>query len=614
MGDSRLRNPARIVHMYSTELQERIPPESAAYRLSSALVEDRPNLQSLANPWSSFFQSASLAESRQNAITAVIASESEKLRETWVKFQELSDPAHRLDLDTTDPTIEDITKLVSQGIQGWNDKRKEGRQGTVSKKFHKFCNSVDSHKSLMKILPESHEYFSLFMGSVTAVVQASVNHETIVENFAKALDDITDLIEDCKQDLTLFPHDEMTSLVVDLYTCIFQFLGRCLEWLMRPRHKRAADSFNEHLAELLQKDILEVKEKAHRIRLHATQCGLADGRVTRHHVEGMNEEMRRLREDNVRMGLRVEEMGDEVRNSHRQLAQLLQSNLLLPQAADFLDDRRLSIEARQLRLSWHSRASSIFSIEDVTNEGSIHSGNMLEKVHQTLDMSFNKERVKLTAEGFHASSISPQMLQRLIEWLQDETEPSTFIWLKGLTTLAEDHDNAMSMLAAKFIEMSGEIKLRSGKPMPLISYFCSISRQSPREGNPTREAEGAVALVYALLRQLFTEIYCSNSRDSEMQAFLSKLEYRISSLDGTIRTWDEALSALSGAAELVPVGMLSVIDGIHWLDGRDTEKLLCGLLQCLRKSKLKVMFTTSAMSGVLLEELTPEERVEVDED
>ncbi|KAF5008483.1 hypothetical protein FDECE_5242 [Fusarium decemcellulare] len=585
------------------EVHERIPPESAAHRLSSALVEDRPNLQSLADPWSAFFRPASLEESRQHAITAVIASESEKLRETWIKFQESSDPVDRLDLDVVDPTMEGITKLVSQGIQHWNDKRQEGRQGTVSKKFHKFCNSVDSHKSLMKVLPESHEYFSLLMGSVTAVVQASVNHETIVENFAKALDDITILIEDCKRDLTLFPHDEMVSLVVDLYTCIFQFLRRCLEWLMRPRHKRAADSFNEKLAELLQKDILEVKEKAHRIRLHATQSGLADGRITRHNVEGMNEEIRRL-------SSRV----DEMRDSYHQLAQSIRNKLLIPQATEFLNDQRLSVEAHQRRVSWYSRPSSILSIEDVTNEGSIHSENMLEKAYQTLDMSFDKQRVKLAAEGFHASETSPRMLQSLVDWLEDETEPSTFIWLQGPTTWAEDHENPTSMLAAKFTEMAGEIKLSSGNPMPLISYFCSTSRRSPREGNPTREAEGVVALIYALLRQLLDVIYNSSSREPEVQASLSQLEYQTSNLDGSMRTWNEALSALSGAVGIVPMGMLTVIDGLHWLDGRETEESLRGLVKCLRRGNLRVMFTTSGRSGVLLEELTPEERVEVEEE
>ncbi|KAJ3546080.1 hypothetical protein NM208_g2190 [Fusarium decemcellulare] len=610
MNDSRLGNPVRIVQMYSMEVHERIPPESAAYRLSSALVEDRPNLQSLADPWSTFFRPASLEESRQHAITAVIASESEKLRETWVKFQESSDPVDRLDLDVVDPTMEGITKLVSQGIQSWNDKRQEGRQGIVSKKFHKFCNSVDSHKSLMKVLPESHEYFSLFMGSVTAVVQASVNHETIVENFAKALDDITTLIEDCKRDLTLFPHEEMVSLVVDLYTCIFQFLRRCLEWLMRPRHKRAADSFNEKLAELLQKDILEVKEKADRIRLHATQSGLADGRITRHHVEDMNKEIRRLREDNERMTSRVDEMKD----SCQQLAQLIRNKLLLPQATDFVNDQRLSVEAHQRRVSWYSRPSSILSIEDVTNESSIHSENMLEKSYQTLDMSFDKQRVKLTAEGFHASEASPRMLQSLVDWLEDETEPSTFIWLQGPTSWAEDHENPTSMLAAKFIEMAGEIKLSSGNSMPLISYFCSTSRRSPREGNPTREAEGVIALIYALLRQLLAELYSSSSREPEMQASLSQLEYQTSNLDGTMRTWNEALSALSGAVSIVPMGMLTVIDGLHWLDGREAEESLRGLVKCLRRGNLRVMFTTSGRSGVLLEELTPEERVEVEED
>ncbi|KAM5350687.1 hypothetical protein ACJ41O_007192 [Fusarium nematophilum] len=495
--------------------------------------------------------------------------------------------------------MEGITKLVSQGMQNWNDKRKSGRHGAVSTKFHKFCGSVDSHKSLLKVLPESHEYFSLFMGSVTAVVKASVNHETIVESLAHALEDMTDLIQDSERDLLLFPNDEMTSRVVDLYTGIFRFLENSLEWMMRARHKRAADAFNENLAELLQKDIAEVKAKSQRIRLFATQSGLADGRMTRHRVEGIDRDVQHLREDNARLAATIEEM----RDSQRELARLLQRNLLMPQAKAWADQQRLSAEAHQQRLSWQS-ASSMFSIEDE---------NILDQASQALDGFFDRGRIKLLPEGFHVNSIPCHMIQHLINWLENEAEGSSIIWLQGPATLAEDHDNPMSMLAAKYIEIAGEIKLRDGKPMPLISYFCTISRQRPREGNPTREAQGVIALVYALLHQLVTELLSSPPADLPTQALFSRLEQHMSSLDGTIRTWDGALSALAEAAGFVPMGTLCVVDGLHWLDGRDIESLLCDLVRCLRKSGLKILFTTSARSGALLEVLTPEEHVEMNE-
>lgn len=187
-----------------------------------------------------------------------------------------------------------------------------------------------------------------------------MNHETVIESLAEALEEMTDLVKDAERDWMLVSSDEMTSRVVDLYTGIFQFLNHAMEWMMRSRSKRAADAFNENLANIFQNDISGVKSKFERIRLFATQSGLADGRITRHRVEGISSGVDGLREDNVRM----EHMIKEMKESYKQLAQLCQQQLLIPQAQAFINDRRLLVEAKERRLSWQSTASSIFSVED----------------------------------------------------------------------------------------------------------------------------------------------------------------------------------------------------------------------------------------------------------
>lgn len=205
------------------------------------------------------------------------------------------------------------------------------------------------------------------------------------------------------------------------------------------------------------------------------------------------------------------------------------------------------------------------------------------------------------------------MVQRLIGWLQDDAGGTSLLWIQGPTTLSEDQENPTSMLAAKFIQMSAEIKSRNGKPIPSISYFSNISRKKPRDGNSSREAQGAVALIYALLQQLLTDMDLPQMTDARVNYAIDQIRNKISELDGTTRTWNQALSALTTAVELSAPGMLCVIDGMHWLDSRDTEKLLCELVQCLRKSGFKVLFTTSARCAALSKEISREEHVQVDE-
>ncbi|KAL6361021.1 hypothetical protein LRP88_04483 [Fusarium phalaenopsidis] len=233
---------------------------------------------------------------------------------------------------------------------------------------------------------------------------------------------------------------------------------------------------------------------------------------------------------------------------------------------------------------------------------------------KTSEGFFGSQRIKLILEGFHIDSILDQMLQRVEDWLECDDEGSTFIWLQGPPKSAEDHQNGMSLLAAKLTELAWEFKSTHEESMPLVSYFCSISSQDLREGNPSREAEGVVSLVYAFLHQFLAAIHSFHSTDASKQSLLSALEQQISGLDGTVRTWSEALSAFDQAARLVTPDTVCVIDGLHWLDGRDTDDLLSDLVRLLRKTSFRVLFTTSGTSGALLEHMNPEDCVEMDEE
>jgi len=47
--------------MYSWEVEERLPPESAARPLAQALIEDRGDREDLTAPWRKFFEPQELS-------------------------------------------------------------------------------------------------------------------------------------------------------------------------------------------------------------------------------------------------------------------------------------------------------------------------------------------------------------------------------------------------------------------------------------------------------------------------------------------------------------------------------------------------------------------------
>jgi hypothetical protein len=129
------------------------------------------------------------ADWSSDAIDSIVASESEKLRQLWQNYQQVAPAGERIDVNNTDPTLEGMTKIVKQGLSSWDRKRRESWGGKVMSKFHSFCRAVNSHKTLLDVLPQSSEYVSVFYGSLTAITLVSVTGR--IKSIAAYFDDPT---------------------------------------------------------------------------------------------------------------------------------------------------------------------------------------------------------------------------------------------------------------------------------------------------------------------------------------------------------------------------------------------------------------------------------------
>jgi hypothetical protein len=115
-----------------------------------------------------------MTDGGSDAINSVVASESVKLRRLWQEYQQTMPANERINVKEIEPTLEGMTKIVKDGLSSWDRKRREGLGGKIMSKFHSFCRAVDSHKTLLDVLPQSSEYVSVFYGSLTAILSVSV--------------------------------------------------------------------------------------------------------------------------------------------------------------------------------------------------------------------------------------------------------------------------------------------------------------------------------------------------------------------------------------------------------------------------------------------------------
>lgn len=234
-----------------------------------------------------------------------------------------------------------------------------------------------------------------------------------------------------------------------------------------------------------------------------------------------------------------------------------------------------------------------------------------------LQAFYDKDRFRLKPAGAEASIIPQSILSSISKWLET-TSDSSFLWLRAHETISShDQANPMSMIAAKLLNTVAKVRLSSGETLYFVSYFCRIRRQeSLREGNPTKQAQETVALAYAILAQLLEIIrrVSASSPGLKLGDGLGISPEDILVLDGSMNTWEQAMELLEKATKAIPAGTLCVIDALHSLSLRETEKQLQQLAVILRSSQMKVLFTTSGRCTALTKEVARGEIKTVEHD
>lgn len=216
-----------------------------------------------------------------------------------------------------------------------------------------------------------------------------------------------------------------------------------------------------------------------------------------------------------------------------------------------------------------------------------------------LEDYFHRDRLRLPAESFNPIMVEPEALRRIGEWAKASSP--NMLWLEGQPIQADDFDNPITMMAAKVIGLTEQTR------MPVISYFCELRRgEKPREGNSTREVQAILSLVYSLIRQLIELLLPVLETTSDLS------EERFNSLDGTLGSWNIALSVFIDLMKTLPGPVFCIIDGLHWLNDRTTDTYLTELIRILREDKLKVLLSTTGRCLVLRDELSRSETLYVE--
>ncbi|KAK4227774.1 phytanoyl-CoA dioxygenase [Podospora fimiseda] len=619
MSDS--QESRKIVRMYSWDAAKRLPPDNRLGRILTESVADQ-DPATITSPWRKFFEPSDLVGTNVDPVTRVLAIEAAKLKEKWLQFQTNSSKEDKLDLDAFEPTVDGVIDLVKSLNASVQAKRKGGIVGKIMTRFHKFCDKLDSHSNMLKILPDGNEYVSIFAGTLTTIIKASVNHERLAEDLADALCTISENVADCQAELEIFQTTAMLEKIADLYAHVFIFLSSYMDWIMRKRMTRLLDSFNENLFRKFEPDIKKITDRSNLIKSLVAQSSRAEVRATRLHVEDIKRDIRLGREGDARHWAEIEYYADRIereliasRQERRELveegrqvkeltARLTQ--MLEERAMTWLGDQRLNvgqIRGRRSPSPFYAGQQGGVSImaqsppllqwvaEDISH-GSAH-----------LEDFFHRDRVRLPLEHLGPSAAPLEVLQRLAGWTASRTSASNILWISGPSDFTGyDLENPVTMLAATVVDMAAQSKV------PVLSYFCELRPGERIRDGHTPETQGLMALAFCLIRQMIELLLPVVETDIDLS------DERFAELDGSMECWGKLSSLLTDLVPLLPASdkVFCIIDGLHWVDDRETEKYISDLVRILRESKLKVLLTTSARAPTLRDVMSRDETLWVD--
>ena len=97
--------------------------------------------------------------------------ERQKLNNTWTQFREFLPPDARAELARRPANFEDVVNMMKGIEDEWQQKREKGTWGITKKYLRRVGTTINSHSTLLKVLPADSHYVSIFCGTVQTLIK-----------------------------------------------------------------------------------------------------------------------------------------------------------------------------------------------------------------------------------------------------------------------------------------------------------------------------------------------------------------------------------------------------------------------------------------------------------
>lgn len=453
-----------------------------------------------------------------------------------------------------------------------------------------------------------------------------MNHERIGQEFSAALEEIDEIVADVRQELVLYQAPHLKDQGIRLCCKILDFISFPLNWYSQTKRKRLLASFNENLSAEYQIHINKIRRISDHIRRGVHLCTAREVRSIFDMVKYHHDSWELYQREKWRMDEKDWEMFHSAKsehnrgmreNGHQYLVNMSQhfgglfngsvgqpmKQILDKEAEDFVNDRAEVSSKNAPVVPVVPSDENILECDIEPGSKATKSREDIEAASEVLNPFFDFDQIAIEGSTIN-SFVETEAIQHLQHWTE-ENSPG-FLGVFGPASLS--YDSTARLLASNYIQAAKALGF------PCISYFCVIANENPPLGR-LRETVGLVALLYGMIKQVTLHLprrIVSHAAALDIQKF--------EMLDGTLRTWEQAVLLFQDLLDLVePPFLIIAIYGMEVLEHEATNKYLSRLIELLRTIILKqranknggkvfkILFTTCGTSQVLAAQLKEEE-------
>ncbi|KAI0415251.1 hypothetical protein F5X98DRAFT_230062 [Xylaria grammica] len=240
---------SQLVRSFSDDLEKQAVGDALTRGLVAKVSLDRQRERNAAlqEEWNHFLiEGRELAHSLVPDEEALLREQSRKLYKAWNDFCKRLPREQREKACDEIPSIKLLHASVSQAAESWKDKREGTKIGRTKRIFTRLCETFQSHKNLVSVLPTDNMYVTLITGSLTAIAQASINHQELAEGVSSTLEDLSDDMNYWNELIREYSDTQILHRYIrDLYIVVFEFLTEIFTEWSRSSWKRFITSFDE---------------------------------------------------------------------------------------------------------------------------------------------------------------------------------------------------------------------------------------------------------------------------------------------------------------------------------------------------------------------------------